>query len=77
MGIRRAVIERLFKVKSFNGAFSDAIKGSYANATAITVDCARLGQLCVSQQAGVIDAIYVGKAVGSTGTAGWIELYSG
>lgn len=77
MGVRRAVIERLFKVKTINGAFSDCFKGSYANATAITMTGARLGQLVVASAAGVIDAVYVCKATGTAGTAGWTELYSG
>ena len=77
MGVRRAVIERIFKCKTMNGAVSDAFYGSYANATAITMSGARLGQLVIASQAGVIDAIYVCKATGTSGTAGWTELYSG
>lgn len=77
MGIRRAVIERVFKVKHLQGAFSDAVKGSYANATAIDISADRLGQLVISTQAAVIDAVYVATATGTTGTAGWTEIPSG
>jgi len=77
MGVRRAVIERLFKVKTINGAFSDAVFGAYANATAITISGKRKGQLVVATASGVIDAVYVCKTPATTGTAGWTELYSG
>jgi len=77
MSMRRAVIERLFKCKTLQGAVADAMKGSYASATALTMTGQRLGQLCIATQAAAIDAIYVCKKAGSTGTAGWTELYSG
>lgn len=74
MGNRRAIIEGLFRVTTVDAIFRDSISGSFAANTAITTPCTRLGQLCVGTQAGVVDAIYIGKSVGGTTTNGWTEI---
>ena len=73
MGLRRAIIEQVFKVKQVEGIFSDAINNYAASATAATTTPQRVGQVMIGSSGGTWLA-WKAKATGATGTAAWESL---
>jgi len=79
MGLRRAVLEKVFQVRTTQGMFSDIEKTTAASASALTAIPERKGRLYVRTNAGVVSKVYLSK-VGAdtggtaTGTSGYIDL---
>lgn len=71
-GPRRAILEQVFKVKTVNGIFSDAINNYAASATAATTSSTRVGQVMIGSSGGTWLA-WKAKAVGA-GTSAWESL---
>lgn len=75
MGLRRAVLEQVFKVSTTQGMFSDIVHAYYASATAVAISPMRIGQIVWGSSAGT-NKVYLGKAeVGTgTGTSAWTDI---
>ncbi len=80
MGLRRAVLNKVFQVVTTNAMFTDIELTTGTAVTALTATPERKGRLYVkSDGAGVVDKVYlskVGADTGSTatGTAAYIDL---
>jgi len=74
MGLRRAVLEKVFCVKTTNGAFSDADIVTFSAATKITQSPARKGQLLVYTASAAVSKVYLAIAATGTKTAAWLDI---
>jgi len=73
MGLRRAIIEQVFKVKQIEGIFADADNAYYASATAVTQSPIRKGQIIWGSSAGT-KKIYLAIAATGTTAAAWLDI---
>lgn len=70
---RRAINEKVFKVKTPNAVYNDAIFGYFANAASVTLTCKRVGQICIGNS-GTTWKAYIGILAGGTADTGWVAL---